>query len=380
MKTAIIGVGFIGAAHIEALRRLGGIDVVAVADPVDAEKKARALFVPKAYADYKTMTDMEKPDVIHVCTPNETHCEVSMYAIERGVHVLCEKPLAVDARQAGNMARAAREKGVVCGVNYINRFYPMAFQMRERIREGRLGRIFSIHGSYLQDWLFYDTDYSWRLESKVSGKTRAASDIGSHWMDLCEFVTGQKITEVCAEFTAFHPTRKKPKKTIETFSNMLLTPEDYTEIPIDTEDYASLLFRTDGGAMGSAVISQCFAGRKNQLTLAVSGNKSSLYWDSEDACRLWTGYRDRPNELWEKDPAILSSNTRKWTNFPGGHIEGYPDAIKQAFRGFYQAVTEGGAGSYDFADFAAGARQMVLCEALMQSAQERKWIEVGGLK
>ena len=163
MRAAIIGVGFIGAAHIEALRRLGGIDIAAVADPVDAEKKAQALFVPKAYTDYKTMIDTEKPDVIHVCTPNETHCEVSMYAIERGIHVLCEKPLAADARQAENMTRAAQKKGVVCGVNFINRFYPMAFQMRECIREGKLGRIFSIHGSYLQDWLFYDTDYNLRL-------------------------------------------------------------------------------------------------------------------------------------------------------------------------------------------------------------------------
>jgi predicted dehydrogenase len=375
-KTAIIGVGFIGAAHIEALRRLGNIEIVALADPINAEKKAASLNVPKGYADYKEMIDTEKPDVIHVCTPNETHFEVSMYAMERGIHVLCEKPLAMSVEEGKKMAEAAKKYGVWHGVNLINRFYPMAYQMREALKNGDAGQIFSIQGGYWQDWLALETDYNWRLETKMSGTTRAVADIGSHWMDLMEFVTGQRISEVIADFATFFKTRKKPTKPLETFSNMLETPDSYEDVPIDTEDYASFLFRTDAGAYGTCIISQVFQGRKNKLLLGVSGSKSSLQWDSEDVCNLWIGHRERANEILNKDPSLLSPNTVKINGFPGGHTEGYPDTLKQLFKAFYEAISNKQESGYEYADFNAGLRQMVLGEALLKSSKERTWVEI----
>jgi predicted dehydrogenase len=375
-KIGIIGVGFIGAAHIEALRRFGSNNVVALADSVGAEEKARALNVPKGYADYRELIDKEKPDVIHVCTPNQNHYEVAMYAMRRGVHVLCEKPLATTLAEADEMCAAAKEYGVLTGVNLINRFYPLAYEMREKVRAGDAGRIFTVHGAYLQDWLFLETDYNWRLEPEQSGISRAIADIGSHWCDLMEFVTGQRITAVMADLVTFHKTRKKPLKPVETYANMMLAPGDYTDVPITTEDYAAFLFETDGGAHGSCMISQVFAGKKNQLIMNISGDKSSLTWDSEDANRLWLGRRDGPNEVYAKDPSILSAATRQWMDYPGGHVEGYPDAIKQDFKAFYKALDEKNFSGGDFAGFEAGRREMLLCEKLVESSRERRWIEV----
>ncbi|MDR2611201.1 MAG: Gfo/Idh/MocA family oxidoreductase [Clostridiales Family XIII bacterium] len=375
-RIGIIGVGFIGAAHIEALRRFGNNDVVALADSAGAEEKAKALNVPKGYADYRELIDTEKPDVIHVCTPNQNHYEVAMYAMERGIHVLCEKPLATTLAEAEELCAAAKEYGVLTGVNLINRFYPLAYEMREKVRAGNVGRIFTIHGAYLQDWLFLETDYNWRLEPEQSGISRAIADIGSHWCDLMEFVTGQRITAVMADLVTFHKTRKKPLKPVQTYANMMLTPEDYTDVPITTEDYAAFLFETDGGAHGSCMISQVFAGKKNQLVLNISGDKSSLTWDSEDSNTLWLGRRDGPNEVYAKDPSILSDGTRRWMDYPGGHVEGYPDAIKQDFKAFYRALDEKNLSGGDFADFEAGRREMLLCEKLVESSRERRWIEV----
>jgi len=374
-RVGIIGTGFIGAVHIETLRRLGVGEAVALVDTQDAEAKARKLGVPKAYDNYKELIDKEKPDVVHICTPNMAHFEAAVYALERGIHVMCEKPLCMTLAEADTMVEVAKKSGAITGVNLINRFYPMAFEMRERVRSGDVGRIFSVHGGYLQDWLFLDTDYSWRLEPEQSGASRAVADIGSHWFDLMEFVTGQRIIEVLADLVTFHKTRKKPTRPVETFANMLLEPEDYEEVPINTEDYAQILFRTEGGIHGNCTISQVFAGRKNQLTMSVSGDKSTVYWNSEDSNSLWVGKREGPNLQIAKDPAIVSPATRDWMDFPGGHVEGYPDAIKENFKAFYKALD---ANNQDgsFADFEAGRRAMLLCERIMQSSREQRWTTV----
>jgi predicted dehydrogenase len=375
-KTGIIGVGFIGAAHIEALRRFGNVEVVALADSNEPEAKAKSLNVPKGYADYRDLIDNEKPDVIHICTPNQNHCEVAIYAMERGIHVLCEKPLATTLEEADRMLAVAKKNGVLTGVNLINRFYPLAYEMREKVKAGDVGRIFTIHGAYLQDWLFLETDYNWRLEPEQSGISRAIADIGSHWCDLMEFVTGQRITAVTADLATFHKTRKKPIKPVETYSNMLLTSDDYVDVPITTEDYANFLFETDGGAHGSCMISQVFAGKKNQLVMNISGDKSSLTWDSEESNTLWRGRRDGPNEIFAKDPSILSEATRGYMDYPGGHVEGYPDTIKQNLKAFYKALAAKDFSGGDFAGFEAGRREMLLCEKLVESSRKRQWIEV----
>ncbi len=376
LRTGIIGIGFIGAVHIEQLRRLGNVEVVALTDTVDAQKKAEALCVPKGYEDYKAMIDAENLDCVHICTPNSTHYEVAHYALSKGVNVLCEKPMAVSSDEAKKLLAYAREKKLIHAMNLNCRFYPLVYQMREMIKSGELGDIFTIHGSYNQDWLFYDTDYNWRLEPELSGESRAFADIGTHWIDLVEFVTGLKVTEVLADFETFHKTRKKPKKAIDTYSNMSLKPEDYEEVPITTEDYAAVLFHLENGAHACCNITQVFAGRKNQMIVDVAGSKCSLHWDSELSNEVWIGRRDRDNGQLVKDPSILAAQTRGVVSYPGGHVEGFPDSFKQNFKQIYKAIETGDASQMDFANFEDGVREVKLCEKIIQSAKERRWVKI----
>ncbi|RRD94130.1 gfo/Idh/MocA family oxidoreductase [Clostridiales bacterium COT073_COT-073] len=374
MKAAVIGIGFIGAVHIEQLRRLGDVEVVALADRTEPEEKAKQLFVPKGYHDYKEMIDKEKPDCVHICTPNNTHYQIAKYAIEKGIHVLCEKPMTYTLQEANELRTLAREKGVIHAMNFNYRFYPMAYQMREMVKNGEVGNIYTIHGGYLQDWLYFDTDYNWRLEKEASGASRAFADIGSHWIDLVEFVTGLKVVEVLADFATFHKTRKKPKKSIDTYSGMSLRPDDYEEVPIDTEDYAAVLFHMNNGAHACCHISQVFAGRKNQMTLAIGGSKCAVEWDSENSNSLWIGKRGEANQIYAKDPSILAPKTAILSSYPGGHVEGFADSFKQNFRQIYDRIASGKTGEYG--DFETGYREMYLGEKIIQSAREKRWISV----
>ena len=372
-RTGVAGVGFIGAAHIETLRRLGNVEVVAVSDAIDAQKKADVQLVPKGYKDFRNMIDGENLDAIHVCTPNNTHYEIAKYALENGLHVLCEKPLTCTVAEAEELYRLSQSKNTVTAINFMCRFYPMTYQMREMVKSGDVGKVYTVSGNYLQDWLFLNSDYSWRLEPEVSGESRAFADIGSHWLDSVEFITGLKAIEVLADFATFHKTRKKPTRPIDTYSGMALQPEDYEEVLISTEDYAAVLFRFDNGACGCCNISQVFAGRKNQMTVAVAGSKCSMLWDSEDSNDLWIGHRGGPNHLLTKDPSILSTKAASITGYPGGHVEGLPDAFKQLFKNFYQSIANGGAGE-DLPTFKDGLREMYLCSKIIESARERRWI------
>ena len=376
-RACVIGVGFIGAAHIEALRRLGNVDVVAVSDVPNAQAKADAYFVPKGYDDYKVMLDTEKPDVVHICTPNSSHYEMAMYAMERGISVVCEKPLTKTLDEAKKLASYAKKHNIVTGVNFNCRWYPQIMQVKAMVQSGEVGEVRTIHGGYLQDWLFLDTDYSWRLEPEVSGDSRAFADIGSHWIDMVESATGLRVVELLADFETFHKIRRKPLKPIETFSGMALRPEDYEEKPINTEDYCTVLFRFNNGAHGTCTISQVFAGRKNQILLSVSGSKCSLHWDSEDSNELWIGRRETYNQKAAKDPSILSPLARASISYPGGHVEGFPDTFKQNFKAIYAAIEAGDTGKHDFATFEDGLREMELCEAVIKSAKHDRWVKVG---
>lgn len=375
-RTCIIGVGFIGAAHIEALRRLGNVEVVAVSDIPNAEAKATANCVPKGYTDYREMLDTEKPDVVHICTPNVAHYEMAMYAMERGIAVVCEKPLTKTLAEAEKLAAYARQHKIVTAVNFNCRWYPQVIQSKAMVQSGELGEIFTVHGSYLQDWLYYQTDYSWRLEPEMSGESRAFADIGSHWMDMVEFVTGLKVQELMADFETFHKVRKKPLKPVETYSGMALRPEDYEEKAIGTEDYCSVLFKLENGARGCCTTSQVFAGRKNQMVLAIGGSKCALHWDSEDSNELWIGRRECFNQKAAKDPSILSPLAASTISYPGGHVEGFPDTFKQSFKAIYAAVEKGDTTRGLFANFEDGLREMTLCDAVIKSAKTRQWVKV----
>lgn len=376
MRAGIIGIGFIGQAHIEALRRLGNVEVVALADQDGAKEKAERLFVPKGYEDYKEMLHKENLDAVHICTPNFLHYEMAKEAMERGIHVVLEKPFTVSLEEARALAKMAKDKNLVTCVNHTLRMFPQVKEMKALVEKGDVGDIFAVHGCYLQDWLFYDTDWSWRLEPSVSGKTRAFSDIGSHWIDMVENIIGERAVELIAEFDIVHKTRKKPLKEVETFSGVSLKPEDYEEKKIETEDWCSILFRFEKGAVGSVNVSQVTAGRKNQQIIEISGSKCSLKWDSEDSNELFIGRRDAFNQKVTKEPSLVEKEAKEVIGYPGGHVEGFPDTFKMQFKKFYKQIEEGTPKSGDFATFSDGEREMYLNDKVYESAQKRAWVKL----
>lgn len=367
-KTAVIGSGFIGVAHIEALRRLGNVEVVALCDMFNAEKKAKENNIDLAYSDYKKLIDENELDFIHVCTPNNTHFEIAKYALERNVNVVLEKPMTFTIEEAEELVALVKEKKLINAVNFHNRLYPANIFTKNFIKNNNIGDVFSINGNYIQDWLLYDTDYSWRLNTKESGSTRAVADIGSHWMDLVEYLTGQKIVEVFAEFKTVYPQRKKAVGEIKTFTTN--NSSDYELKDIDTEDIAMVMYRFDNGAIGSVTISQMGAGNKNNLEVFISGTKASVKWGLSDLENVHVGFRDKPNLTITKDyllmPEAISS-----IDYPAGHTEGFADAIKQVFKQVYQQPSI----KY-YADFEDGLRQMILCERIHESAKSSKWVRV----
>lgn len=376
LRVGVIGIGFIGAAHIEALRRLGYVDVVAVAHKSGGEKKARQQFVPKGYDDYREMIDREELDAVHICTPNNLHFEMAMYAMKKGLSVMLEKPFTMTVEEAKELCAYAKEHQIVTGVNHSLRMNPQVQQMKAMVRGGEIGEVFAVTGGYLQDWLFLESDWSWRLDPELSGSTRAFSDIGTHWIDMVEDITGLRATEVLAEFGLMHKTRKKPLKSVETFSQMALRPEDYADTPVRTEDWCSILFRFENGAIGSVNVSQVTAGRKNQQIISISGSKGALHWDSEDSQELWVGRRETFNQKAPKDPSVLADEAKAVIGYPGGHVEGFPDTFKAQFEKFYRAVLEEDTAQRDFANFEDGLREMVLCEKVYESAQRRAWVKI----
>jgi predicted dehydrogenase len=376
IKTGVIGLGFIGVAHVEALRRLNFVEVEAVADDASViQLKAQILGVEKYYSDYKKMLDDPAIDCIHICTPNHLHYPMAKDALNAGKHVVCEKPLTTSIGEAEELVKLAADKGLVNATNFNVRFYPLMHELKSCIKNGIFGEIFSVHGSYLQDWLFFDTDYNWRLETALSGDSRAVADIGSHWMDLVEFVTGLKITGVIADFATFHPIRKKPLKPVETYAGKLLTPDDYQDVHISTEDYASILFRFDNGGRGALTVSQVFAGKKNRITLEIAGSAKSASWISENPNELWLGNRSSSNESMLKDPSLMSQMGREIVSFPGGHNEGFPDTHKQLFSKVYARIADKSRPE-DYPTFRAGLREIQLCEKILESSRKAAWINI----
>lgn len=376
INVGIIGVGFIGAAHIEALRRLNNVNVAAISDDEKVVKaKAEQLGVERFFADWQALIHDKEIDCVHICTPNHLHYAMVKAALNAGKHVVCEKPLTTNKGEAEELVALAEEKGLVNAVNFNVRFYPLIHQLKAAIDKGDMGQIFSIHGSYLQDWLFYDTDYNWRLEPEIAGESRAVADIGSHWMDLMEFMTGLEVTEVMADFATFHKTRKKPLKPLETYSGKLLTPEDYTEVPIHTEDYATVLLRFNNGARGALTVSQVFAGRKNRISFDITGSKKSAAWVSESPNEMWVGRRDSANEMLLRDPSLMYPDARELINYPGGHNEGFPDTFKQNFKKIYDRIS-GVKETGEYPTFEAGLREITLCGKIVESSKNGTWVKV----
>jgi predicted dehydrogenase len=378
INVAVVGTGFIGPAHIEALRRLPNTNVLALCEvtPELARQKADQLGIERS-ATFDEMLKMDDIQVVHICTPNFLHYTQSKAALLAGKHVVCEKPLATNLDEAAELVELAKETGLVNAVHFNLRYYPLARQMKAMRENGDLGDIYSIMGSYLQDWLFYETDYNWRLEPDKSGDSRAIADIGSHLMDITEYITGLKTVAVMADFNTIHKTRKKPLKPVETYSGKMLQPEDYADVPINTEDHANVLLRFDNGNRGVITVSQVSAGRKNQLKLEIAGSKKTFAWNSEAPNEMWIGNRDGYNESLMRDPALLYPDARSLVTFPGGHNEGFPDTSKQLFKEVYAAVAEGKQPDKPtFPTFADGYRELLICEKILESNRKQAWVEI----
>jgi predicted dehydrogenase len=295
-------------------------------------------------------------------------------ALAAGKHVICEKPLAMTIEEAGRLVKLASESGRVAAVNFNVRFYPLTQEMRARVRRGDLGRVYAVQGCYLQDWLLEETDWNWRLEPEAGGALRTVGDIGSHWLDLASFVTGKRVRSVLADFATFVPVRKKPRQPVDTFAGKLLKPEEYEDKEVTTEDYAAVLLRFEDGTRGVMSVAQMCAGRKNRLTIEVSGSKGGVFWNGEQPNELWLGHRDRPNEVLIKDPSIMAEETRGWASYPAGHAEGYPDTFKQLYRAVYAAI-EGDTG-IEYPTFEDGAEALRVGEAVGESARLGTWVDV----
>jgi predicted dehydrogenase len=374
----VAGTGFIGPAHIEALRR-NSIQVLGLAES-SAEKagqKAVELGIPRSYGSLEEMLVDPDIDVVHLATPNYLHYPHAKAALLAGKHIVCEKPLSMNVAESAELVELAAETRLVNAVNFNIRMYPLIQQARSMVQNGELGDLFILQGSYLQDWLLLPTDWNWRLEPDLGGSLRAVGDIGSHWLDLLTFITGLRIQEVYADFKTFHPIRKKPSKPLETYTGKILTPEDYIDQDIYTEDYATILLHYENDVRGVLTVSQVSSGRKNRLFYEISGSKSSLAWNSERPNELWIGHRTEPNQILLKDPALLSSEARETVSYPGGHNEGFPDTFKQLYKKVYNYIL---AGDYsktpDFPTFADGHYEMQLNQAIERSAKEGKWVQV----
>ena len=376
-KTAVFGTGFVGRVHLEGIRRLGYVQVYAIGEPQieKANQLAAEFGVEKTDAYYRRILEDPAVDAVHVCTPNFMHFPIAKDALLAVKHVICEKPLATSVEQARELVALAAKTKRRNATFHNLRFYPQVQQMRRMVEDGDLGEILVVQGTYSQDWLLYDTDWNWRLDSKHNGPSRCLADIGSHWCDMAEHVTGQRITSLCADIQTFHKVRKQPKGPVETFAGKTLRPEDYIETPIDTEDFGAVVFRMGDRARGAFTASQVSAGRKNRLNIEIYGTKGGVSWDQERPDELWIGQRNTPNQILLKDPSLLKPAAKPYADLPGGHSEGYDDTFKQVFRRFYQSIEDEGAAP-QYPQFADGLRQLTILEAELASSKSRSWVDV----
>lgn len=369
----LVGAGFVGPHHIDAVRRLGFVDVVAVAGSSEASGRARAaeLGARTGYGSYQALLDDPDVQVVHNATPNHLHYEVTSAALARGKHVVSDKPLAMTSAQAKRLVSEAQRAGVVAAVTFNYRGNPLIQQARLAVARGDVGTPHFVHGYYLQDWLLKDTDYSWRVEPEKGGRSLAVADIGSHWCDLAQHVTGLRITHVLGDIATVVKQRRKPRAPRAAFQEA--SADEGELVDVGVEDLASVLVRFDNGARGCVSVGQVCAGHKNDLVLEVCGAKASLRWQQERQNELWVGYRDKANEVMQKDPSLLDPNARAFTHLPGGHQEAWADAFCNLMREIYRCIADGppyAALPPIVATFEDGFRASRIVDAILESAAD----------
>ena len=376
MNAAVVGTGFIGPVHVEALGR-AGVHVTGIlgSTPEKSVAAAESLGLPRGYASLEELLADDQVDAVHLTSPNRFHYDQAVAVINAGKHVLCEKPLAMTSTESRRLVELASQSDVVAGVAYNIRFYPLCHEAAARVAGNDFGDVLHITGSYVQDWLLKETDFNWRVLAQDGGELRAVSDIGTHWLDLVQFISGEKVVSVCADLQTVHSTRQRPVGGALTFSGEAAGETE--SVPITTEDAGSILLKFSGGGRGVLHVSQTTAGRKNCLRYEIAGGKQAISWNSEQPNSLWVGHRDRPGESMLRDPALMHESAAKISSYPGSHCEGFPDTFKQLFKTFYGYIE---AGDYSalrpFPTFENGHYEMLLCEAILESHREQRWVDV----
>src|SRR5882724_6327251 len=376
LRAALIGLGFVGRAHLEALRRQGiHVGGILGSSPERGEAARATLGLDRAYTSLDELARDNSVNVVHICTPNHIHFEEAKAVLLADKHVMCEKPLAMDTKQSEALVELAAKQNLAGGVAYNLRYYPLCQEAHSTVQRGLIGEPRLVHGSFLQDWLFYPNDWNWRLEPQLGGELRAVSDIGTHWLDLMMWITGRKVTEVCADLATVIPVRQRPRGRVETFQQQ--TSGAFDEVKMTNEDYASILLHFEGALRGVMTVSQVSAGRRARLWFEMDGSEASLAWHSESPNTMWIGHRNQPNQDMMKDPALMSPEARGYAAYPGGHTEGYPDTFAQLFKDFYAYISKGDlTARRDFPTFQTGHEELILCDAIALSSRERRWVPV----
>ncbi len=376
VKAAVIGTGFIGTVHCEAVRRAGAQLVGILASTPARSRQAAERLGTRAFDSIEDLLASDA-DIVHVASPNALHAGHSLEALRAGKHVVCEKPMAVGYDQALTMHTAAAEAGLIAALCYNQRFYPQIHQARELVAQGRIGKPHLVHGHYLQDWLLLDTDWNWRLDTSVSGPLRAVADIGSHWLDAAQFVTGSDVVAVFAELQTLHPQRRRPNTTQVTFSTK--NSGDTSTVAVTSEDSALILLRFADSSRGCLVVSQVAAGHKNQMDLEVNGSTGSLQWNSQTPDRLVLGRRHGGNVVNLRDPASLHESAATITFYPSGHVEGFAETFRGLFERVYADVASGHpCAEPAYPTFSDGLRALAVEEAVLRSDQTGQWQAVTG--
>lgn len=377
IRVAIIGTGFIGKQHIEAVRRIPGTEIVAIVDTNAqmAKEVSEEFYIEKFYTDYKEMLKDEKIDIVHNCTPSAMHYEINKDIILSKKHVYCEKPLTLTAKESEELVALAKEYNVCAAANFNYRHNAMVREMYERVQNNQIGRVLSVHGEYLQDWLLFDTDYDWRMNPKLGGESRAIADIGSHCFDTIQYVLDKKIVSVYANLTTVHPVRKRMKNN----GVFVAGKGEVLDVhKINSEDEAYIIAKFEDGTKGMFHVSQVCGGKKNHFELTVSGEIASLEWNQERCDKLWIGKRECGNEELFVGPQYLQGEAVGYASLPNGHSVGWADAFKNAINSCYTSIKNN---TYDnekqpYATFDEAWYVMKIVEACLESDKEDKWISI----
>lgn len=369
LRAAIAGVGFIGPVHLRAAR-LANAEIAGIAgsDPVRASAAAASLDVARVFDSAEALATDPDVDVVHICTPNHLHADLAQLALAAGKHVVCEKPLATSAAAAAELVELATRAGVVAAVPFVYRFHPVVREARARIASGEPGSIHLIHGSYLQDWLASPDDYNWRVDPALGGPSRAFADIGSHWCDLVEFVSGHRLARVSARTVTAFTERRIGK------ANAFQRAAGEQRVRVVGDDAVTMMFETDLGAAGTLVVSQVSPGRKNRLWFELDASREAIAFDQEEPERLWVGARDR-HQIVLRDPAQLSAAAARYATLPAGHAQGYGDAFNAFVADTYAAI-RGEVAPDGLPTFHDGLRAARITEAVLASARSQAWEEV----